>query len=183
MKIKKFLVLGLCALGASAIGFAACSDGVSDYVDGMRTAANSAVTVDAEIKLSDSGVTVYTFRRHMEIDTEAHTATVTDTKITLSDNFEEASAVSTSSVENVTGKSLIGLKLSKKLVSNYGISDGDLSCTVPKNKISEVLTKSVSASSDMTLTVDMQDGNLNTVEYTYVNSSSRTVSVTVTYGY
>ncbi len=111
MKKNKFIILTACALGAAVMGLTACSgcdDAVSDYVDGLKATADNVVTVDAEIKLSDSGVTVYTYRRHMDIDTAARTATVADTKIILSDNFEEASTVSTSKAENVTGSSLIG---------------------------------------------------------------------------
>ena len=184
MKMKKFLILSLCALGVAGIGFTACGgDKVSSYVDNMKSSADKAVTVDTEVKLTDSGVTVYTFTRHMEVDLSTHTASVADTKVTLSENFEETTSSTTVSAENVTGKTIIGLNLSGKLVSSYEIKDGDLTCTVPMDKISEVLKYTVSASSDMTMSVDFENGNLTKAEYSYTNASNRTVSVTVTYGY
>lgn len=184
MKKKNILLFCLCALSAAALSFAACGgDEVSEYVDGMKASADRAVTVDAEVKLTDGDVTVYTFTRHIEVDMETRTAAVSDTKITLSDNFEEVTSSTTVSVENVTGQTILGLNLSASLLTEYAINDGDFSCTVPKDKISEVLTKPVSASSDMTLSVDFENGNLTKAEYSYVNSAARTVSVTVTYGY
>ena len=183
---KKFIILSLCALGAAAIGFAACDgcgDEISNYLNDMKSSANKAVTVDAEVKLLDGDVTVYTFTRHMEIDTQSHTASVSDTKIILSDNFEETTSSTTSSVENVKGDTIIGLNLATTLLSEYEIKNGDLTCTVLKDNISEVLTKTVSASSDMTLSVDFENGNLTKAEYSYINASAHTVVVTVTYGY
>ncbi|MDE7439882.1 MAG: hypothetical protein K2N23_05200 [Clostridia bacterium] len=184
MKKNKFIILSLCALGAAAIGFTACGkDNVSDYIKDMKSSADRAVTVYAEIKLLDRGSTVYSFTRRMDIDTSSHRASITDVKTTLAEDFGDTTTTSTSTVENVTGETLIGLKLTKKLVSEYNISDGDLTCTVPNKKISEVLTKPVSASSDMTVFIDFENGNLTKAEYSYTNTSQRTVSVTVTYGY
>ncbi len=184
MKTKKILLTCLCALGIAALPLTACGgDEVTEYLDGMKASADRAVTVDAEIKLIDNETTVYTFLRHIEVDKATHTAAVSDTKTVLSENFEDVTTTTTVSVENVTGSTIIGLNLSGELVANYEIKDGDLNCTVAKDKISEVLTKTVSASADMTLKVDFENGNLTKAEYSYINSSSRMVSVTVTYGY
>ena len=190
MKMKKFLAICLCALGASAFAFTACGDGedevkdeVTKYVLGMQSSADTAVSVDAKVTLADGGVIVYTFTRHIEIDTEMHSASVSDTTTTLSENFESSTSTSTTAVQDVTGKTLIGLNLSTELVKEYEIKDGDLTCTVEKDKIPEVLSKTVSASSDMTLKVDFENGKLVKAEYSYTNTSSRAVNVTVTYGY
>ena len=190
MKIKKLLAICLCALGASALAFTACDDGedevkdeVTKYVLGMQNSADKAVTVDAEVTLADGGVIVYTFTRHIEIDTGMHSATISDTTTTLDADFEEKTTTSTTAVQDVTGKTIIGLNLSTELVKEFEIKDGDLTCTVAKDKISDVLSKAVSASSDMTLKVDFENGKLTKAEYSYINTSSRTVSVTVTYGY
>lgn len=184
---KKFLILSLCLISATTLALAGCDScgggSIDKYTKKMIASANSAVTVDAVVTLEDEGVTVYTFKRHIEIDPETRTASVADTKITLSDNFEQATSSTTVPVENVTGKTLIGVNLSEKLLSEYEIVDGDLVATVSADKISEVLTREVSATTDMTLKVDFEGGNLVYAEYSYVNSSSRTVNVTVTYGY
>lgn len=182
--MKKILSICLCALGAAAISFAACGgDEVTDYLDGMKSSADRAVTVDAEVYILDGDVTVYTLIRHMEVDTETRTASVSDTKTTLTEDFEENISTSTVSVENVTGQTIVGLNISTSNLAQYEIKDGNLNCTVSADKISEVLTKTVSASSEMTLCVYFENGNLTKAEYSYLNSSSRTVSVTVTYGY
>lgn len=187
MKMKKFIILSICALGALACGLTACGDDGPDeltkYVGGMRTSADAAVSVETKVELVDGENTVYTFIRNMSIDTASHSATVTDTKTTLSNNFEFVTTTSTSSAQDVTGKTLIGLNLSNKLVADYSIKDGDLVCKVSKNNISKVLASTVSASSDMELVIDFEDGNLVKAEYSYINTSSRTVNVTVTYGY
>ena len=185
---KKIILAILCALGAAAFGFSACSscdggDGLSDYVGGMKNSADSAVTVDASVNLADGEVTVYTFTRHMEIDVGTRTASVADTKVTYTTNFEQKTENSTSSVSDVKGDTIISLNLNEGLVSSYEIKDGDLQCTVAKDKISEVLKSNVSASTDMTLSVDFEDGKLIKVSYSYANASSRTVDVTVSYGY
>ena len=169
---KKIILAILCALGAAAFGFSACSscdggDGLSDYVGGMKNSADSAVTVDASVNLADGEVT----------------ASVADTKVTYTTNFEQKTENSTSSVSDVKGDTIISLNLNEGLVSSYEIKDGDLKCTVAKDKISEVLKSNVSASSDMTLSVDFEDGKLIKVSYSYANASSRTVDVTVSYGY
>lgn len=186
--MKKFLAICLCALGAAAFGFTACgeeevSDDLTRYVKGMRTSVDTAETVDTQVTLTEGGVTVYTFTRHVEIDIETHTASIKDTKTTFVENFEQKTTTTTVAAENVTGATLIGLKLSTALVPEYEIEDGDLTCTVSKDKISEVLSQSVSASSDMTLYIDFEDGKLLKAEYSYKNTSDRTVNVTVTYGY
>lgn len=184
---KKILLLCLCLIGAVAFAFAGCSScgngNISKYVKKMRSSADKAVTVNAVVTLTDNGVTVYTLTRNIEVDLETRTASVSDTKVTLSENFEAASSSTTVAAEDVTGSSLIGLNLSKKLVSSYKIEDGDLTATVAADKISKVLSREVSASSEMTLSVDFEDGILIEASYSYINSSSRTVSVTVTYGY
>ena len=184
MNIKKLLAVSLCALGAAACGLSACgSDEVSDYLDGMKASADRAVTVVAEVTLTDGGVTVYSLTRRMEIDTGSRTASVSDTKTVLSENFETVTSTTTVSAENVTGESIVGLNLETGLLLNYGIIDGDFTCMVSKDNISAVLSKQVSASSDMTLSVDFENGNMTKAEYSYTNSSSRTVAVSVTYGY
>lgn len=182
---KMIFIIALCAIGALALaGCDSCGSGnINKYVKSMQSSADKAVTVDAVVTLKDEGVTVYTLKRHIEIDLGTRTASVADTKITLSDNFEEATSSTTVTAENVTGETLIGLKLSTKLVTEYEITDGDLVATVANDKISEVLSREVSASSDMTLSVDFEDGRLICAEYSYINTSSRTVNVTVTYGY
>ena len=191
MKFKKLIAICLCALGASALAFTACGDDKEDevkdevtkYVLGMQSSADSAISVDAEVTLTDGGVVVYTFTRHMEIDTEMRTATISDTTTVLAENFEEKTTTSTTAEQDVTGKTIIGLNLSKELVKSFEIKDGDLTCTISKDKISEVFTTTVSASSDVTVSVDFENGKLTKAEYSYTNTSSRTVSVTVTYGY
>ncbi len=190
MKFKKLIAICLCALGASALAFTACGDGedevkdeVTKYVLGMQSSADNAVTVDAKVTLTDGGIVVYTFTRHIEIDIATHAASVSDTTTVLSENFEEATTNKTDSMQDVTGKSIIGLNLSTELVKEFEIKDGNLTCTVSKDKISDVLTKTVSASTDMTMSVDFENGKLTKAEYSYLNTSSRTVSVTVTYGY
>ena len=188
MKMKKLIALSICALGALALGLTACGedngpDEITEYVGGMKTSANAVVTVDTKVELIDGETTVYTLDRHMTINANTHNATVTDKKTQLSNNFDFVTTTSTSSAQNITGESLKGLTLSKKLVKSYQIKDGDLTCTVAKEKISQVLSSTVNASSDMTLTIDFEDGNLTKAEYSYTNTSSRTVSVTVTYGY
>lgn len=182
---KKIILTILCALSAAAFGFSACGDGdkLSDYVGGMRNSADSAVTVDARVTLEDEGVTVYTFTRHMEIDRETHTASVADTKVTYTTNFEQQTASTTSSVDNVNGGTIISLNLNEGLAYSYEIENGDLQCTVSKDNISQVLKRQVNASSDMALSVDFEDGKMIKVSYSYENTSSRTVNVTVTYGY
>lgn len=184
---KKILLLCLCLIGAVALAFAGCDscgkDKVSKYVKRMRDSADNAVTVSAVVTLTDDGVTVYTLTRNIEVDLETRTASVSDTKVTLSENFETVTSTNTVSAENVTGSSLIGIKLTKKAVSSFEITDGDLNAVVAKDKISDVLSREVSASSDMTLSVDFEDGKLVEASYSYVNSSARTVSVTVKYGY
>ena len=184
---KKFLIFSLCAIGAATLALTGCGScgkgNINKFSKKMIASADSAVVVDAQVTLEDEGVTVYTFKRHIEVDLETRTASVADTKITLSDNFEEATSSTTVPAENVTGETLIGLNLKKKLMSDYAIVDGDLTATIAADKISEVLSREVSATSDMTLKIDFEDGNLVYAEYSYVNSSSRTVNVTVTYGY
>lgn len=184
---KKILLLCLCLIGAVAFTFAGCdscgNDRVSKYVKSMRSSADRAVTVNAVVTVTDNGVTVYTLTRNIEVDLETRTASVSDTKVTLSENFETATSSTTVPAEKVNGNSLIGIKLTKKLVSSYEITDGDLTAVVAQKKIPEVLSREVSASSDMTLSVDFENGNLVEASYSYINASSRTVSVTVTYGY
>lgn len=184
---KKIILAILCALGAAAFGFSACGgddgDSLSNYVGGMKNSADSAVTVDASVKLADGEVTVYTFTRHMEIDVDTRTASVADTKVTYTTNFEQKTENTTSSVSDVKGDTIISLNLNEGLVSSYEIKDGDLQCIVAKDKISEVLKSNVAASSDMTLSVDFEDGKLIKVSYSYANASARTVNVTVSYGY
>lgn len=191
MKKKKFTIICLCALGAAVLSLNACNCGgdkggnaeIGDYLKSMKASADRAVSLDAEVKISDGDVTVYSFTRHMEIDVETHTASVADTTVTLSANFEENTVNSTVSVDNVTGETIIGLKLSSELLSSYELAGGDLVCTVARENVSAVLARAVSASSAMTLTIDFEDGNLVKAEYSYVNSASRTVSVSVRYGY
>ncbi len=183
MKFKKLTAISLCALGAAAFGLSACGDEVSEYLDKMVSSADRATTVVAQVTLTDGGVTVYTLERRIEVDVATRTASVSDSKTVLSENFETVTTSTTVSAENVTGKTIVGLKLSGGLTASYEIADGALSCTVPKDKITEVLSRQVSASSDMTLSVGFENGNMTKAEYSYVNSSSRTVSVTVTYGY
>ncbi len=185
MKMKKYILLSICALGAFALGFSACggADELTGYVGEMKASASSAVSVGTKVELVDGEVTVYTFTRSMVIDTSAHSATVTDVKTTLSNSFDFTTTTSTNFVQDVTGETLIGLNLSKELVAQYEIKDGDLNCTVSKDKISKVLSSTVSASSDMKLFIDFEGGKLAKAEYSYTNTSSRTVNVTVTYGY
>lgn len=183
---KNIIIATLCALCASAFGFSACGgdgDALSDFVGRMQSSADSAVTVDTKVTLEDEGVTVYTFTRRMEIDVQTRTASVADTKVTYTSNFEQKTESTTASVENVNGGTIVSLNLNESLVTAYEIKDGDMQCTVSKDKIGEVLKSGVSASTDMSLSVDFENGKMIKVSYSYKNSSSRTVNVTVTYGY
>lgn len=183
---KKFIIASLCAVCASAFAFSACGgsgDGLSVYVDGMKKSADGAVSVNAKVELIDEGVPVYVFNRLIQVDLQTKTASVADSRTVYSDNFEQKTTTSTSSVDNVSGSAIVGLNLSESLVSAYEIKDGDLTCTIPQEKISEVLKSSVSAKSEMTLSVDFEGGKMVGVSYSYENTNSRTVSVTVTYAY
>lgn len=180
-KLKILLVFAIALLTVTAF---ACGKGeMGEYAESMRASADGAVRVEARVSLTDGETQVYWVERHIEIDIPTRTASVSDTTSTLGENFEMTSTSSTVSVENVTGSSLIGLNLTDELVYKYEITDGNLTAYVSGENVSKVLGKDVSASSDMVLKVSFNGGKLEKAEYTYVNSSSRTVSVTVEYGY
>ena len=124
------------------------------------------------------------YNNEQVVSIETGTADVVTNESKLNSKFVLEAKTSVNTIENFNRDNLIGLNLTKKLVTNYKKTKTGFECEVTKENINAVLgTKDFEILDNAKIVFVFENKNLVSIECVFKTTSSKDVTIYTTYTY
>ena len=161
-------------------------EGTSSIAKKMKKATESVknvTKVTTVYSVKDGEELVYNNEQVVSID-ETGTADVVTNESKLNSKFVLEAKASVNTIENFNRDNLIGLNLTKKLVTNYKKTKTGFECEVTKENINAVLgTEDFEILDNAKIVFVFENKNLVSIECVFKTTSSKDVTIYTTYTY
>lgn len=188
MKKKSIIILSTIAflVVVGIIVTIVCVSSSSSIAKKMKKATESVknvTKVTTVYSVKDGEELVYNNEQVVSID-ETGTADVVTNESKLNSKFVLEAKTSVNTIENFNRDNLIGLNLTKKLVTNYKKTKTGFECEVTKENINAVLgTEDFEILDNAKIVFVFENKNLVSIECVFKTTSSKDVTIYTTYTY
>lgn len=188
MKKKSIIILSTIAflVVVGIIVTIVCVSSSNSIAKKMKKATESVknvTKVTTVYSVKDGEELVYNNEQVVSID-ETGTADVVTNESKLNSKFVLEAKTSVNTIENFNRDNLIGLNLTKKLVTNYKKTKTGFECEVTKENINAVLgTEDFEILDNAKIVFLFENKNLVSIECVFKTTSSKDVTIYTTYTY